>query len=291
MTPLLRKFIFPLGKIFYILGSEFGNLNMKQALVFTALFISCFFVSSCATVPTDPAARAVYEANNDPLEPLNRQIFTFNLRADKYVMRPVINGYRAVTTPNFRKNIRTFFANLKTPLTVVNDLLQLNFANAGLALSRFTINSTLGFFGFFDVADRLGIAPHTESFANTLGYWGVPSGPYLMLPLLGPSSIRDASGMVTDIFLDPITYVSAANGEDTLFAISIGVDGLEAIVQYENIVDLMDDARKNSLDFYAYMRTMYQQHRKAAIQELRGGSEDNQKASYEFSFDEEEDWE
>lgn len=262
---------------------------MKRALVLTTLFISCLMLASCASVPADPAARAAFEANNDPLEPLNRQIFTFNLRADKYVMRPVINGYRAVTTPDFRKNVRTFFANLKTPLTVVNDLLQLNFPNAGRALSRFAINSTLGFFGVFDVADRLGIAPHTESFANTLGYWGVPSGPYLMLPLLGPSSVRDASGMATDLFLDPITYVSAANDEDTLFGISLGIDALEAIVQYENVVDLMDDARKNSLDFYAYMRTMYQQHRRAAIQEISDGA-DSQKASYEFSLDD-EDWE
>lgn len=262
---------------------------MKRLFVLTALFISCFMLSSCASVPTDPAARAAFEANNDPLEPLNRQIFTFNLRADKYVMRPVISGYRAVTTPNFRKNVRTFFANLKTPLTVVNDVLQLNFSNAGRALSRFAVNSTLGFFGVFDVADRLGLAPHTESFANTLGYWGVPSGPFLMIPFFGPSNIRDASGMATDLFLDPITYLSASNGEDTLLGVSLGIDVLEAIVQYENIVDLMDDASKNSLDFYAYMRTMYQQHRRAEIQKITGG-EDTQKASYEFSLDD-EDWE
>lgn len=265
---------------------------MKRFSTTIILIVSALFLSSCATVPENPRERAVFEANNDPLEPLNRQIFAFNLRADKYVMRPVINGYRYITTPDFRKNVRTFFANLKTPLTLVNDVLQLNFANAGRSLSRFTINTTLGFFGVFDVADRLGIAPHTEGFANTLGVWGVPSGPYLMLPLLGPSNIRDATGMAADIFLDPVTYLAAYKDNDTLFALSLGVDVLDAVVSYENVVDLMDDAKKNSLDFYAYIRSMHQQFRRAAMQKAQASSADEpEKQSYEFSFDDEDDWE
>ena len=118
----------------------------------TLLIFLCFLLTAgCASAPTDPAAADAYCESNDPWEPFNRKIFAFNMAADKYALRPVVNGSRAVTTAGFRSKVRTFLNNLKTPLTFVNDVLQLNFKNAGTDLSRFIINSTLGFFGVFDL--------------------------------------------------------------------------------------------------------------------------------------------
>lgn len=259
---------------------------MNRRFWFGLLIVLSVLPAACASVPKDPQARAVYERNNDPLEPLNRQIFAFNLRADQYVMRPVTKAYRAVTTPDFRKGVRTFFANLHTPVTVVNDILQLNLPEAGKELSRFTINSTLGFFGIFDVADRLGIAPQAQSFGNTLGVWGSPPGPFLMLPLLGPSDVRDLIGMGADIAFDPLTYAAVTHDRRTMASILVSMDILEALAKYENSLDLLDDARKNSLDYYAYTRSMYQQYRRAAVDEAAGRkNSEGQKASYEFSLD------
>lgn len=243
-------------------------------------------IPGCAAVPTDPHALEVYRQNNDPLEPLNRQIFAFNRRADEYVMRPISKGYRAITTETVRKNVRTFFANLRTPVTIINDILQFDLKKAGQSLSRFTINSTLGFFGIFDVADRLGIAPHTQSFGNTLGIWGVPSGPYLIIPILGPSNARDFTGLLTDIAFDPFTYAAASHNRKTLTGIFLSLDALDAVAKYEGAADLLEDTQKTSIDFYASMRSMYSQHRKAAIDAALGKTKrTDTKASYEFSLD------
>lgn len=135
---------------------------MKKILA-TLLFL---LLSGCASVPSDPEALAQYKADNDPLEPMNRKIMAFNSVADEYLLHPIASGYRAVTTPEMRKGMRAFVGNLKTPLSVVNNVLQLNFTDAGKGISRFVINSTLGVFGFFDVATRLGIQEKSAASAR-----------------------------------------------------------------------------------------------------------------------------
>lgn len=261
----------------------------KQHLLI--IFCLAALLPACATVPTDPQALVAYKENNDPLEPMNRKIFAFNLGADKYVMHPIARGYRTITTAPFRFKVRTFYSNLKTPLTIVNDILQLNFKNAGLDTSRFIINSTLGFFGVFDVADRMGIPSNSQGFGTTMGVWNIPSGPYLVLPLLGPSNIRDTTGLLADTFLDPITYSTyAKDTNDDITRFMLGADVLSAFASYENAMDLLDDARKSSLDFYAYSRSLYRQLRASKIEKTKGISSDEpKKASYEFSFDDEMD--
>lgn len=255
------------------------------------MILFLFFVllmPGCASVPTDPAALAAYREANDPLEPMNRKIFAFNMAADKYALRPIVKGYRAITTPGFRTKVRSFLSNLKTPLTVVNDVLQLNFKNAGLDLSRFVINSTLGFFGVFDVAEKMGIEPNYQGFGTTMAVWGIPSGPYLVIPFLGPSNVRDFTGMAANIAFDPFTYVSYQNDNSDVTRAFLIADVIEAVAAYENSVDLMDEARKSSLDFYAYTRSMYQQYRRKAIENAKGvKTDEDSKPSYEFSLDEE----
>ena len=256
------------------------------------IFLCFFLVPGCASVPTDPAEAAAYHEANDPLEPMNRKIFAFNMMADKYALRPIVKGYRAITTSGFRSKVRTFLGNLKTPLTVVNDMLQLNLKNAGVDFSRFIINSTLGFFGVYDVAERMGLPANTQGFGTTMGVWNIPSGPYLVLPFLGPSSIRDASGIVGDVFLDPLYYVGRNNNDrDVKWSFWI-IDGVNAVTTYENNIDLLDEGKKTSLDFYAFMRSMYQQHRKKAIERAKGlQASDKEKRNYDFSLDDEEDFE
>lgn len=249
-------------------------------------FMLIFLTAGCATAPTDPDALKTYRETNDPLEPMNRKIFAFNMQADKYAMRPVVNGYRAITTDGFRLKVRTFLGNLKTPLTVVNDLLQLNFKNAGIDMSRFVINSTIGFLGVYDVAEKMGLPKNTQGFGTTLGVWGVPSGPYLVLPLLGPSNARDATGLAADIFFDPFTYVSRQNENNDITNMFYAADVTEAVATYENAVGLMDEGKKSALDFYAFMRSMHKQYRKKAIDDAKGvKAETAPPASYDFDLD------
>lgn len=259
---------------------------MKKRKLLVILLVC--LLSACATAPADPAALAAYKENNDPLEPMNRKIFAFNMAADKYVLHPVGEGYRYVTTPDFRKGVRTFFSNLKTPLTVVNDVLQGNLKNAGLDLSRFAINTTLGVFGIFDVADRMGIAPNRQGFGTTMAVWGIDPGPYLVLPLLGSSNVRDFTGMVADWGLDPLTYAAYSKDNHDMVVAFWSADIVEGLATYENVMDLMSETQKTSLDFYAYMRSMYRQYRRTAIDRAKGinPENDDKKASYEFSLDE-----
>ena len=245
----------------------------------------------CASVPTDPVEATAFREANDPWEPMNRKIFAFNMAADKYVLRPIAEGYRAITTAGFRSKTRTFISNLKTPLTVINDLLQMNFKNAGIDLSRFIINSTLGFFGVYDVAGKMGLPSNSQGFGTTMAVWNIPSGPYLVLPFIGPSNVRDASGFVGDIFLDPFYYVARNDNNGRTKRIFWTIDGVNAIATYENSIDLLDEGKKSSLDFYAFMRSTYQQHRKEMIARAKGTEESTKKtADYEFSLDAEEDF-
>lgn len=265
------------------------NLAPMMKRFFSVLLILTV-LSGCASVPTDPAARREYDAANDPLEPMNRAIMSFNDAAQTYLLTPVAKGYRAVTTRGMRKGVRAFTANIKTPLTVINDLLQANFSTAGKDLSRFLINSTLGFFGFFDVADRMGLAPNEQSFGTTLAVWGVPEGPYLVLPFLGPSDLRDTAGLAADYFADPKYYYMRNHDTGKTRTTMWTVTGVGALADYENAMDMIDGMRKESLDFYAYARSLYRQHRKKQIDEAKGVKPDEHSPAYDFSFDEEEDF-
>lgn len=255
------------------------------------IFFFLLLVPGCASVPSDPAAAAAFREANDPWEPMNRKIFAFNMLADKYALRPIAKGYRAVTTAGFRQKTRTFLSNIKTPLTVVNDILQFNLKNAGIDLSRFIINSTLGFFGFYDVAAKMGLPSNSQGFGTTMAVWNIPSGPYLVLPFLGPSNIRDATGIAGDVFLDPFYYVSKFTSDDDTKRGFWTIDGVNVIAIYENNIDLLDEGKRSSLDFYAFMRSAYQQLRKKKIAQAKGIQDSaEKKADYEFSLDE-EDWE
>lgn len=165
--------------------------------------------AACASAPpkTDLEAYAQWQRNNDPLEPLNRQIFSFNTAIDKAVIRPVVIGYKNHVPAPVRRSVSNVVDNANGPYILLNDILQGKPRRAGVTLSRFLINTTIGLAGIFDPAGKWGLERHDEDIGQTLAVWGVPEGPYLVLPLFGPSNIRDTAGLVGEVFADPVSIV------------------------------------------------------------------------------------
>ena len=221
---------------------------------------------ACATPPADPADRAAFEQRNDPLEPLNRKVLGANQFLDRILMRPAAKAYIFAVPEDARAAIRHVLDNMKEPNLVFNHALQGEFERAGISLGRFAINSTVGFGGIVDVATLSGIERQPADFGQTLFVWGLPSGPYIVLPILGPSNPRDALGMAVDSYADPFAILATARGVTELTTSRFLANGVD---QRAGMLDLLDDLKKNSLDFYAQLRSLAQQHREA---ELRHGA-------------------
>ena len=171
------------------------NVIPKVCLTVCALLLGVMVLTGCASAPkNDPEALAEYQKTNDPMEVTNRGIFSFNQVLDKVVVKPVTGIYRGLIPSFMRKAVHRFLQNLRTPITLANDLLQGEGGRAGDTIARFVINSTWGLLGFMDPAADMGFAQHGEDFGQTLAVWGVGEGPYLMLPVFGPSNPRDLTG-------------------------------------------------------------------------------------------------
>ncbi|MBI4195175.1 MAG: VacJ family lipoprotein, partial [Betaproteobacteria bacterium] len=153
----------------------------------------------------------------DPLEPMNRAIYSFNDGVDKAILKPVAEAYRAVLPSFVRTGVSNLFANINDVLIAVNNLLQGKLVDATSDAGRIAVNTTVGILGVFDVATEFGMEKHNEDFGQTLGYWGMGDGPFLMLPLLGPSNLRDTVGRVADFKLDPITHVDPSRDRNILW--------------------------------------------------------------------------
>ncbi len=216
------------------------------------------------------AVSAEEGAAGDPWEGFNRRVFGFNNAVDGAVLVPAAQLYRSVTFKKQRKGLRNFFDNLRTPVILINDILQGEFKRAGNTASRFVINSTVGFGGMGDPAERIGIPQHSEDFGQTLAVWGVDSGPYLMLPLLGPSSFRDGFGAGVGIAMDPAVWIGT--NPAALYRYSrAGVSGISA---REPLIEPLEEIRANSLDYYASFRSFYMQARKREIANGRTNFDD-----------------
>jgi phospholipid-binding lipoprotein MlaA len=230
-----------------------------------AALVAVLLLGGCATKPTDPEDLAYYLETNDPLEPMNRPIFQFNEVADKVVLRPVAIGYRTVLPKGVRIGVRNFLNNLQSPITIFNALLQGEGVRALDTFGRFLNNTIIGLAGLIDVASYAGIPQYYEDFGQTLAVWGVDSGPYLVLPLLGPYNLRDGFGEVVDGFLDPAgNYIREEHG----FAGSVVRYTVDAIDWRAANLKTVDDLRNSSLDFYATVRSAYRQQR---AHEIRNG--------------------
>lgn len=207
------------------------------------------FVLLPSLVCAEPAAEA---PNPDPWEGFNRKVFAFNDFADRYVLKPAAKGYQAVTPQFLEDGFHNMFSNLGEVNSILNSLLQAKFRNTADNTGRLLINSTVGLLGFFDVASKLGIDSHDEDFGQTLGYWGVNPGPYVVLPLLGPRTTRDAFGSIPDGYADPLPYlVDHVPTRNEIFAGRV-IDTRASLLQAEELV---------TGDRYIFLRDAYLQRR------------------------------
>ena len=197
----------------------------------------------------------------DPLESINRAIFSFNNVADKIILEPTAKGYRKLPSP-IQKGIGNFLNNLKLPLVVVNQVLQGQFKNASNSTGRFFVNSTAGILGLVDVAKKIGLEQKQEDFGQTLAKWGLGDGFYVVLPIFGPSSLRDTAGMMLTYSTDPVNAYAVHQNEAWILPVKTATN---AIDQRSRIIDEVNALRNNSLDYYAAVRSSYYQNRKAAI--------------------------
>ena len=200
--------------------------------------------------------------DDDPLEGFNRAMFGFNDILDSILLVPIAKAYRFIMPETLREMGRNFFENLNEPVVAINDLLQGDFNNAGVSVGRLAINSTIGLFGFFEVAERLDLKQHPADFGQTLHSYGVGSGPFVMLPFFGPSTIRDTAGTGIDSLLNPIGYLLDVETR-------IYLKASEIVVKREAVLDQVEKLREGSVDFYAAVKSSWLQKRAV---ELRKGA-------------------
>jgi phospholipid-binding lipoprotein MlaA len=242
---------------------------MQCALVLTQV-LSLF---ACARVPADPEARAEYELNNDPGEPTNRTIFAGNQFVDRHALQPVARGYDDYVPDRVQKSIHNFVGNLGQPAIAVNDVLQGNFSRAWYTTQRFAINTAIGDAGLFDVATDWNRPAHKADFGQTLGVWGIGPGPAVQLPLFGPSDVRDSVGQVVGLVTDPANFVPGGAAVTAVKATS-GTAGF--VDTRANLLGATDTLERNSLDYYAALRSAAAQRRAALVAEGKIGAVGNQ---------------
>jgi phospholipid-binding lipoprotein MlaA len=232
--------------------------------VFALLTIGA--LAGCATPPPADDREAVEEfrANNDPIEPFNRAMYDVNQAVDTVVLRPVALTYRALVPYPVRTGVQNVLSNLRSPVVLLNDALQGETQRFGTTLGRFLLNSTLGVAGIFDVAKEFGLPGHSEDFGQTFAVAGIEEGPYLFLPIIGPSNPRDLVGAAAGIAADPLTWLTFGNRDlaETLAYIRAGVS---VVSTREVLLDTLDDVQRTSLDPYATLRSAYRQQRAREI--------------------------
>lgn len=257
----------------YLWGSD-RDLRMSRSASFTSrwadfvrrliiVLAATVMVAACATPPNQQASLGE-TAINDPLEGMNRHIFAFNDAVDTMLIRPAAYIYREATPRPIKGILSNFLGHLTLPLTIVHDLLQGKPERAQVAFGRLFINTVVGVGGLFDIATPAGFPMHKEDMGQTLAVNGVGSGPYLVLPILGPSSFRDGVGTVIDAFADPMTI--ASYGITSGFNLRIGRAVANGIVEREKLIEPLDTLRE-SLDYYATIRSAYGQRRDSDIRD------------------------
>lgn len=242
-----------------VVNRETGRRGvMARAARWTRLGPALFgalLLGACASASSDGVSD-----DGDPLEPMNRAIFAVNDVLDQVVLRPVSYVYKEAVPDPIRDVVRNFLRWLKSPVILANDLMQGDWDHAKVTSARFLVNGAL--FGIVEAADGLGLPYRDEDFGQTLGVHGVSDGAFLMLPLLGPSNVRDTTGLVVDYFIDPFTYLGE---RDFRRPFNIGRRVTRAVDFRAENFDRIDDLRSDSIDFYAKVRSIYRQQRRAAV--------------------------
>lgn len=215
------------------------------------------WAQSGTQAPTEPVGEQPPPANPDPWEPFNRRVFAFNEFVDRYFLKPVAKGYQWVAPEPVEDGVSNVFANLGDINIALNNLLQAKFKHAAVDSGRFLLNSTVGLVGIFDVASRVGLAKHEEDFGQTLGYWGLDSGPYVVLPFLGPRTVRDGFGSIADGYADPVMYTESVSARNSLYGLRL-ISGRARLLEAERVV---------SGDRYTFLRDAYLQRREFLVKD------------------------
>jgi phospholipid-binding lipoprotein MlaA len=210
-------------------------------------------LGACASVPPDAGRNPA-----DPFERVNRQVYSFNDHFDRAIVKPVAKGYSAVVPKPVRQCVYNVFENIFEITSMVNLALQGRPRDVGMEFGRFVMNSTFGLFGCFDVAQHIGLEKNRQYFALTMGKWGLTPGPYLVLPFLGPSSVRDALGEIPDYFTDPISYITPVKDSDFVYA-------GRYVVKRAQLLDATNLLEQAALDPYVFVRDAYMQRTRSRV--------------------------
>jgi phospholipid-binding lipoprotein MlaA len=229
-----------------------------RALAGRLLLCASLVLAGCAGTPRNP---------DDPWEGFNRATFSFNEGLDRYFLKPVAQGYDAVTPTPVRAGIGNFFANIEDLWIGINNLLQGKPGQAASDAGRFLVNSTVGVFGLIDVATPMGLDKHNEDFGQTLAVWGVGDGPYVVLPVFGPRNLRDSAGLGVDMYFDQLEEVNPVSARNVLFGARV-IDKRASFLPAEQVLD------QAALDKYSYLRSAYQQRRRNLVYDGRPPRED-----------------
>lgn len=226
-----------------------------------AIALLCVTLGACASVPEDPAQRAEYERTNDPLEPMNRGIFEVNDFLDRILFRPIAQAYRFVFPEFIRNRVAGIVSNMEEPVIFANNMMQGEVSSAGTTAGRFLVNTVAGVGGMFDVSDEVGLDRQEGDFGQTLHVWGFGEGAYIVLPLLGPSNIRDGIGKGVDMVMSPWGYIAKFGTDTTEDIFNYSSFAGSGVVKREKNIEALDSLKEGSLDFYAQMRSVYRQYR------------------------------
>ena len=241
------------------IGGEWDRcMSMSRAMRVPAVAAVVLLAVACAEVPDDPLEHDVFIETNDPLEPANRTMFDFDVAVLDHALSPVALAYRDHVPEPVRGGISNVLDNLQMPVTILNSGLQGDFDNMAEASMSFFINSTAGIGGLFDIPANSGQKPRREDFGQTLAVWGFEEGPYLVLPIAGPSTARDTVGLGVDILTDPLTWLLTP-------AWSYARTGADVIDSAAREHDRIEETRLGAIDFYATTRTLYRQARAREI--------------------------
>ena len=234
-----------------------GNIYMRTTILSV---VAAFSLAACASSQSDVSQGTMA----DPYEDFNRSVFAFNMGLDKYAIEPTAKAYGAITPSFLRDRFSDFARNLGEPVTFVNSVLQGEGTRAGDTAFRFVFNSTVGLLGVWDPAEKVGVTHHDEDFGQTLAVWGVPSGPYLVLPLLGSSNPRDALGLVVDRAFQPLTWIEFESDDDLDTYIMVGSAALAGLNTRLEL-DEQIKALNSQPEPYIALKRVYTSQRESAI--------------------------